>query len=156
MLIRDDLSQSDRDDLEAQAASYAPRCWIAADEAQNFLPSERATNSTQTLVRLVREGRNYGLSFALTTQQPAAIDMRIMAQVDTLIAHKLTVQADVDYVKRNLKGALPDEVVYNNQVLGFDALLRSLDPGQALVSSTDADRAVVVDIRPRVSVHGGF
>ncbi|MSQ48648.1 MAG: ATP-binding protein [Deltaproteobacteria bacterium] len=156
LLIRNDLSSQERTDMQAALALSAPRCWIAADEAQNFLPSERRTNATDTLVRLVREGRNSGLSFVLTTQQPSAIDNRIMAQVDTLISHKLTVQTDIDYIRRNLKSALPEEVRYNNQELGFDGLLHSLDVGQAVVSSTESERAMIVDIRPRISVHGGF
>ena len=48
------------------------------------------------------------------------------------------------------------EVVHAGRTLEFDDLLRSLDVGQALVSNTEADRAVLLDIRPRVSVHGGF
>ncbi|HUY34044.1 MAG TPA: hypothetical protein VMV69_14950 [Pirellulales bacterium] len=40
--------------------------------------------------------------------------------------------------------------------LGFDELIRSLDVGQALVSNTETDRAFIMDVRPRVSVHGGF
>lgn len=130
--------------------------WIVADEAQNFLPSERKTTATDVLIRLVREGRNFGLSFMLTTQQPSAIDQRILAQVDTLIVHKLTVHGDIEYVRRNLKSALPEEVKYGNSTLSFDDLLRSLDIGQAIVSNTEADRTFIMDVRPRVSVHGGF
>lgn len=133
-----------------------PPCWIAADEAQNFLPSERRTTSTDILVKLVREGRNYGISFVLTTQQPTAIDSRIMAQVDTLIAHRLTVQTDIDYVRKNLKSVLPEEVKLGNQTLDFDGVMRGLETGQAVISNTDASRSLIVEIRPRISVHGGF
>jgi hypothetical protein len=55
-----------------------------------------------------------------------------------------------------MKSNLPQEVVHAGRTLEFDDLLRSLDVGQALVSNTEADRAVLLDIRPRVSVHGGF
>jgi len=133
-----------------------PPTWIVADEAQNFLPSERKTTATDILIRLVREGRNFGLSFMLTTQQPSAIDPRILAQVDTLMVHKLTVQGDIEYIRRNLKSGLPEEIKYGNTILPFDNLLRSLDTGQAVISNTEADRAFIVDVRPRVSVHGGF
>jgi hypothetical protein len=112
--------------------------------------------ATDVLVKLVREGRNFGLSFMFTTQQPSAIDQRILAQVDTIIAHKLTVQTDIDYVKRNLKSNLPDEVRYANATLSFDKLVRALDVGQAVVSNTETERAFILDVRPRVSVHGGF
>lgn len=133
-----------------------PSCWIEIDEAQNILPAEKRTSATDSLVRLVREGRNYGISFAVTTQQPSSIDQRIMAQVDLLIVHKLSVQSDIEYVAKNLKSALPEEVSYGGRVLNLQEIIRSLDTGQALVTHVDCDRAYIVDIRPRVSVHGGF
>lgn len=154
--ILPDLTDERKIELEKKVDKGVPPTWIAVDEAQNFLPSERKTTATDTLIRLVREGRNYGLSFVLTTQQPSAIDQRILSQVDTLVVHKLTVQGDVEYIKRNLKAAQPDETKYANRILTFDNLLRSLDVGQAVVSNTDMDRTFIMDIRPRVSVHGGF
>jgi len=154
--ILPNLPDEERRQLEERVAQGIPPTWIVADEAQNFLPSERKTTATDILIRLVREGRNFGLSFMLTTQQPSAIDQRILAQVDTLIVHKLTVQGDIEYVRRNLKSALPEEVKYGNNTLSFDDLLRTLDVGQAIVSNTEADRTFIMDVRPRVSVHGGF
>ncbi len=154
--ILPNLTVEKRANIEEKISCGIPPTWIAADEAQNFLPSERKTTATDILVRLVREGRNFGLSFMLTTQQPSAIDQRILAQVDTLIVHKLTVQTDIEYIKRNLKSSLPEEIKYANNILSFDDLLRSLDIGQAVVSDTEAERTFIMNVRPRVSVHGGF
>jgi len=154
--IRPDLTDEERQGIQARLAASIPPSWVVIDEAQNALPSERRTTATDMLIKFVREGRNYGLSFMVATQQPTALDQRILSQVDTLIAHRLTVQTDIDYVRRNLKSNMPDEVVYANSRLSFDELMRSLDVGQALVSNTEADRAFILDIRPRVSVHGGF
>ena len=154
--IMEKLSPEERQALEQVASTAAPPTWVAIDEAQNILPSERRTTATDIIVKYVREGRNYGLSFVVATQQPTAIDPRILAQVDTLIVHKLTVQGDIDYIRRNIKSNLPEEVKYGNSTLGFDELIRSLDVGQALVSNTETDRAFIMDIRPRISVHGGF
>jgi len=154
--IRSDLTDEERAVLERRLAQAVPPCWIVVDEAQNVLPSERRTAATDILVKLVREGRNFGISFMVTTQQPTALDQRILSQVDTIIAHKLTVQSDIEYVRRNLKSNLPEEVKYGNTVLQFDELMRSLDVGQALVSNTEAPRSFLLEIRPRVSVHGGF
>jgi len=156
LAIRADMSEEEQAQWDKFLKNAIPRTLVALDEAQNILAAERRTSAGEMLTRYVREGRNYGLSFMVASQQPTAIDSRILAQVDTLIAHKLTVQTDIDYVRRNLKSNLPQEVVHAGQKLEFDELLRSLDVGQALVSNTEADRAVIVDIRPRVSVHGGF
>jgi hypothetical protein len=136
--------------------SSIPSCWIVIDEAQNILPAERKNPASELLVKLVREGRNFGISFMITTQQPSAVDSRILAQVDTMIIHRLTVQQDIEYVKRNLKSALPDEIKYSGRNLSFDESLRLLDVGQALVSNTELDRAFFMEVRPRISIHGGF
>jgi len=115
--------------------NYIPPCWVVIDEAQNVLPAERKNPAGELLVKLVREGRNFGISFMLTTQQPSAIDSRILAQVDTMIIHRLTVQQDIEYVKRNLKSALPDEIKYSGRNLAFDESLRSLSKGLYVVLS---------------------
>lgn len=154
--LLENLSADEQARLKASLKDAVPPTWVAIDEAQNVLPSERATTATEVIVKYVREGRNYGLSFVVATQQPTSIDPRILAQVDTLIAHKLTVQSDIDYVRRNMKSNMPDEVKYGNVPLSFDDVLRGLDVGQTLVSNTETDRAFLLDIRPRVSVHGGF
>jgi len=154
--IQEGLSESERRPLEASLQESVPPTWVCIDEAQNILPSERRTSATDVIVKYVREGRNYGLSFVVATQQPTAIDPRILAQVDTLLVHKLTVQGDIDYIRKNIKSNLPEEAKYSNSILSFDELIRTLDVGQALVSNTETDRAFVLDVRPRISVHGGF
>jgi len=154
--ILPELQGAKREEISKKIAQGIPPTWIIADEAQNFLPSERKTTATDILVRLVREGRNVGLSFVLTTQQPYSIDQRILSQADTIICHKLTVQGDIEYVKKNMKSNLPADISYGNSVLSLDGLLRTLDIGQSIISNTEAERTLLVDIRPRVSVHGGF
>ena len=156
LLIRNDMTAEERMQIKQVLAQSVPKTWIALDEAQNILPSEKKTTAGEMLIRYVREGRNYGLSFMVATQQPTALDNRLLAQVDTLIAHKLTVQSDIDYIRRNLKSNMPQEITFANRSLEFEELLRSLDVGQALVSNTETDRAIIIDVRPRISVHGGF
>ncbi len=154
--ILETLQPQEKAALEAIRANAVPPTWVCIDEAQNMLPSEHRTSATDVIVKYVREGRNYGLSFVVATQQPTAIDPRILAQVDTLLVHKLTVQGDIDYIRKNIKSNLPEEVKYGNSALDFDQIIRALDVGQALVSNTETDRAFIMDIRPRISVHGGF
>jgi hypothetical protein len=137
-------------------AEEIPHVWIMIDEAQNISPSEAATISSPTLVKLVREGRNFGISLAITTQQPTAIDQRIMAQVDTLIIHKLTVKRDIDSVLSNSKTLPPDKIYLASKELSYQDLVRKLPVGYALVSNSETPREFILRVRPRVSVHGGF
>jgi DNA helicase HerA-like ATPase len=136
--------------------SAPPKAWVFIDEAQNVFPSERQTSASGILLRFVREGRNFGLSLGLTTQQPSAIDSRIMAQVDTLIVHTLTVQRDLQTVLSNLKSRQPDSIFLKSVRLNLSDAVRHLIVGQAFVSSTEATRGFFMDVRPRTSVHGGF
>ena len=153
LLIRQDI---DEQEAEQMLSKSIPPCWIAIDEAQNILPSERRNPAGEMLVRFVREGRNYGLSFMVATQQPTAIDSRIMAQVDALFAHKLAVQKDIEYIKQNMKSSSPDEIRHSGREYSIDDTLRALEIGQAILSSVDSPRYYLINIRPRISVHGGF
>lgn len=95
------------------------------------------------------------LSFAFTTQQPSAVDQRILAQADTIICHKLTVAGDLQKFRENLKCSEPADVKASGQQLDLAAWIRSLDRGHAIVSNTDSDRLFSVEFRPRVCPHGG-
>ena len=148
--------ENDKARLQAEVADAPPKAWVVIDEAQNVFPSERQTSASETLLRFVREGRNFGLSLAFTTQQPTALDTRVMAQVDTVVAHTLTVQKDISAILNNLKSPLPQAVKLNAKQTTIPDAIRLLDVGQALVSSVDSARCVFIDVRPRVSVHGGF
>lgn len=133
-----------------------PKCWVIVDEAQNIIPSRTASAANRELTRFVREGRNYGLSMAISSQQPTAIDNKVMAQVDILIAHTLAARQDLDYVQSNLRTALPDSIRLGRRTLTLAEALRELEVGQCLASSLDASRTYFVEVRPRVTPHGGF
>ncbi|WP_421118591.1 ATP-binding protein [Aquihabitans daechungensis] len=148
--------EAERQRIERVLASAPPKSWVVIDEAQNVFPSEKQTSASATLLRFVREGRNFGLSLAFTTQQPTAIDPRIMAQVDTFIVHTLTVDRDITAVRNSLKAPEPARAMLEGTQLGLADSIRRLEVGQAFVSAVDAERSIFVDIRPRVSIHGGF
>jgi energy-coupling factor transporter ATP-binding protein EcfA2 len=149
------LSSGEVAKLKSFVEAAIPPAWVLIDEAQNVLPSDRQIKSSDAVLRFVREGRNFGLSFALTTQQPSAVDQRILAQADTIICHKLTVAQDIARMRDNLKSAEPTEVRLGGQKLDLSAWLRSLDPGVALVTNTEFERVFALQVRPRVTPHGG-
>jgi hypothetical protein len=150
----DDAGERER--VERVLASCPPKAWVFIDEAQNVFPSERQTSASEILLRFVREGRNFGLSLGMTTQQPSAIDPRIMAQVDTMIVHTLTVNRDLQAVLGNLKSRQPESIFLRSVRMNLADAVRQLAVGQAFVSSTEAPRGFFMDVRPRTSVHGGF
>ena len=141
--------------LETLNAS-PPRTLLCIDEAQGYAPPSKANPSTSVLIQYVKEGRNHGLSLAITSQQPSAIHPEVLSQVDCVIAHRLTVQSDIDAVIRSSKGRSPERISSTTQTLSLHDLLRELGQGQAYISHGDASRAFITEIRPRVTAHGGI
>ncbi len=133
-----------------------PRTVLCIDEAQGYAPPSRANPSTSILIQYVKEGRNHGLSLMITSQQPSAIHREILSQVDCIVAHRLTVQSDIDAVIRSAKGRSPEKMSSGMQTLSLHDLLRELDNGQAYISHGDTTRACITEIRPRVTAHGGI
>ncbi len=156
MLVNPELAPEERSALEEFLRNAVPKTWVVIDEAQNVIPSEKKTSASESIVKLVKEGRNFGLSFAVTTQQPRSLDRAVMSQVETFVIHKLVSAADVDYVLENIKSPFPGEIKEDIRTLSPRELLLDIQLGQAVVSDTNAPRAFAMQIRPRISVHGGF
>jgi len=154
------LSESERSELEGIIAGGAPRTTIALDEAQGFLGPGAGNPARDLFIRLVKEGRNIGLSAIVATQQPSALDRRILSQVETLLAHQLVTEPDIEAVRENLKTSVPEAIEYGRDPMTFAQMLRSLAPGQCVASAADMNtvirRCVAVDVRPRATVHGGL
>ncbi len=154
------LSQEERLTLETLAGASIPHVTIALDEAQTVLAPGVGGPAKEVFVRLVKEGRNMGLSVALATQQPSAVDQKVLSQVETFVAHQLVTEPDIRAVRENLKSSVPDSIEFGNDQLDFASLLRALGPGQCVVSAADSNlrlkRTFVMNIRPRATVHGGI
>jgi DNA helicase HerA-like ATPase len=155
-----DLESTDRDRVAELAEGGTPRTVVVLDEAQSFLAPGPRSPARDLFVRLVKEGRNMGLSAVLATQQPSALDQRVLSQVETFLAHQLVTESDIRAVRDNLKSEIPDSVQFGAQQLDFSGLLRQLPPGVCVVSAADVNtvvrRAMLVRVRPRATVHGGI
>lgn len=156
LMLNPSLSPEERSLREEFLLTAVPKCWVVVDEAQNVVPASKRTFASESVVKLVKEGRNFGLSFVVTTQQPKAIDQSILSQVETFIVHKLVTLADIRFVLDNVKSPMPDEIKDDNKALSMSELVLSLSVGQAVVSDTDAPRCFLMEVRPRVSAHGGI
>ena len=156
LLVNPDLDEEMRRKKREFLKRAIPKTWAVIDEAQNVIPSGRKTSATDSLIKLVKEGRNFGLSFVVTTQQPRALDVNVLSQVETFVIHKLVSQTDIDFILDNLKCPFPTEIKNDYYTLTPRELIRDIEIGQAVVSDTNTKRCFVMEIRPRVSVHGGF
>lgn len=127
-----------------------PPVWLLIDEAHTAIPSREKTAASDSIIEYVKQGRRPGCSIVLATQQPAAVDSRVLSQLDIMITHKLVFKDDIDAVFKRM----PTTVIPEMKKPEF---IRELPMGKALVGDKEelTDRAFVVNIRPRKSQHEG-
>jgi uncharacterized protein len=133
---------------EEKSEMDEPLVWVAIDEAHELLPREGKTAATDSLVTILREGRQPGISLILVTQQPAKIHTDVMTQSDTVIAHRLTSKMDIEalgsLMQSYMRTGLDDEI----------NMLPRLKGAAVLFDDTN-ETLFPVQMRPRFTWHGG-
>lgn len=128
-------------------ATPMPRVWMLLDEAHQFVPSGSTTLSKEQLVRWAKEGRQPGLSLAVASQQPSAIDPEVLSQCDMILSHKLTSREDVSALN-----ALSQDYMGSELRTFIKNLKRT---GEAVLVDDELETVYMLRIRPRRSQHGG-
>ena len=125
-----------------------PLVWVAIDEAHELLPREGKTAATNSLITILREGRQPGISLILASQQPGKIHTDVMTQSDTVISHRLTARMDVEAL-----GMLTQSYMRHGLEQEIDLLPRL--KGAAVLFDDANERIFPVQMRPRFTWHGG-
>jgi predicted transcriptional regulator len=128
-----------------------PVTWLMIDEAHILVPGAgRKTAATDALIEYVRQGRQPGCSIVLATQQPSAIDSRILSQVDIVVCHKLVYEDDIKAVMRRMPSEVPER-------FHEDRFIKNLPIGTAIIGDKqeETSRCFLASIRPRISQHEG-
>ena len=133
------------------------RVWLVIDEAHVVAPSDQTSPARGALVEYVKRGRDAGLSLVLATQQPSALDDRILSQVNVTFNHRLSFQSDINAAVNRI----PTKSIGAMKFLGtnltdFGDMVRVLDAGQCFLGDQASSRTVLVQIRPRITAHGGY
>jgi DNA helicase HerA-like ATPase len=133
------------------------RLWLFLDEAHVVVPAGAPTAATDPVIDYVKRGRDAGLSMVFATQQPSAVDPRLMSQVDMTFTHFLGFEADLQAAVARMptRSSFSYEIGSSKGSWDVANVLRSLDPGECLVADAASGRVFAARIRPRVSAHGG-
>jgi hypothetical protein len=125
-----------------------PLVWMFLDEAHEFLPNDGKTPATNSLVQLLREGRQPGISMVLATQQPGVIHRDVMTQSDIVLAHRLTNKNDIEAL---------NEIMQTYMLATIQKEMRELPDfkGSGIILDDNSERIYPVRIRPRLTWHGG-
>jgi len=125
-----------------------PLVWIMIDEAHEFLPKEGKTAATDSLIQLLREGRQPGISMALATQQPGGLHRDVMTQADIVISHRLTAKPDVEALNLIMQTYLMQNIMtYMNDLPHLK--------GSAIILDDNSERIYPMRVRARFTWHGG-
>jgi len=128
-----------------------PPTWLFIDEAHTLIPGgNQKTPASSALVEYVKQGRRPGCSLVFATQQPSAIDSRVLSQLDVIMAHKLVFDDDIKAIYKRTPTIVPFAYKKSN-------FIKTLPVGIALTGdrSETTSRAFVMSIRPRMSQHEG-
>jgi uncharacterized protein len=81
---------------------------VVLEEAHVYLTREAGARAASAARRIAKEGRKYGVGMMLVSQRPSEIDATILAQCGTIVALRLTNEADRGQIKScasdNLEG----------------------------------------------------
>jgi hypothetical protein len=136
--------------------TLATRLWMVLDEAHVLVPSDGVTAASAPLIDYVKRGRDAGLSLIFATQQPSAVNSKLISQVDLTFTHTLGFDSDLTAAVARMPTKSNVEYDIANEHAGSMAdVIRSLAPGEAVVADTSSGRVFIAKIRPRMSAHGG-
>jgi len=138
-------------DMQEIVELNIPPTWLFIDEAHTLIPGGNAkTPASSALVEYVKQGRRPGCSLVFATQQPSAIDSRVLSQLDIIMAHKLVFDDDIKAIYKRTPTIVPGTYKKSN-------FIKTLPIGTALTGdrSETTSRAFVMNIRPRMSQHEG-
>jgi len=111
---------------------------VVLEEAHAYLNSELAPAAADAVKRIAKEGRKYGIGAMVVSQRPAEIETTILSQCGTIIAMRLSNDAD----RRHVSSAASDNLE------GLFAMLPILRVGEAIVVGEAVNLPVRVLVEP--------
>ncbi len=125
-----------------------PMVWVLIDEAHECLPDVGKTAATDTLVTVLREGRQPGITLVLATQQPGEIHRDVMTQADLILSHRITAKKDVQALNEMMQSYQTEDLLTHLNDLPKEA-------GAGIILDDNSERIYPLRIRPKFTWHGG-
>lgn len=135
-------------EIELTSIKRVPMPWMLIDEAHNFLPGDAKTAASDILLRLVKEGRQPGITLVFATQRPERLHPDALAQTDIVISHRLTARVDIEALRSIMQTYMLFDIGrYINELPKLK--------GTSIILDDNSERIYKVRIRPRQSWHAG-
>lgn len=151
------LRKARREHSELIKSNLPRRLCIVLDEAHVVAPNSERTSANAPLVDYVKRGRDAGLSIVFATQQPSAVDTRLISQTDLTITHALNFDSDIQAAISRMPSDASHQYASESShtSVPLPSTIRSLAPGEAIVADSFSTRVFIQITRPRLTAHGG-
>jgi DNA helicase HerA-like ATPase len=133
---------------EEEKKKTIPIVWMFIDEVHEFLPANSKTAATASLSRVIKEGRQPGIGLVIATQQPGKLDTDIITQSDIIISQHVTAKLDIDALNTVMQTYMGSDI--RKYLVDLPRL-----PGACIILDDNSERIYPVQIRPRLTWHGG-
>ncbi len=133
---------------KGSADKKTPLIWMVIDEAHQFIPNKGETAASEPLLKLVKEGREPGISLVLATQRPNKLHEDVIAQTDIVIAMRLTASQDINALRTVMQTYMLEDIQQS-----INKLPKS--NGAAIILDDNSERILSMQMRPRISWHAG-
>jgi hypothetical protein len=133
---------------EEEKKKTIPIVWMFIDEVHEFLPANGKTAATASLSRVIKEGRQPGIGLVIATQQPGKLDTDIITQSDIIISQHVTAKLDIDALNTVMQTYMGSDI--RKYLVDLPRL-----PGACIILDDNSERIYPVQIRPRLTWHGG-
>ncbi|NWF96906.1 MAG: ATP-binding protein [Candidatus Thorarchaeota archaeon] len=132
------------------AREQLPPTWLIIDEAHILVPRSGTTPAKGAIIGYAKLGRRFGCSLVLCTQQPSAVADEAISQADIVLSHALSLDADIKALQQRAPAVMPS-------LFKEKAFISGLPKGVAVVFDqvTENKRGFLMQVRPRISKHGG-
>ncbi|MFW6013987.1 MAG: ATP-binding protein [Nanoarchaeota archaeon] len=135
-----------KDLFQERKRGSIPPFFLAIEEAHNFVPEKGFSDakSSKVIKNIASEGRKFGLGLCVVSQRPAIVQKTVLSQCTTQMIMKITNPNDLKAVSSSVEGITSET----------EDELKNLPIGTSLVTGV-VDKPLIVNIRPRKSLHGG-
>ncbi|MHA1339611.1 MAG: ATP-binding protein [Promethearchaeota archaeon] len=119
--------------------------FIVLEEGHRFAPAREESWSKNVLKTILSEGRKFGIGICIVSQRPSKLDSDILSQCLSQIILKIKSPADQKNIRDSLESVSEDIIEE----------LPGLTMGQAVIAGECINTPVLINIRNRLTKHGG-
>jgi len=138
-----------RQKVEPGDDGYLPYpAFVLLEEAHHFAPGGEGTErvvSARQLKTVLAEGRKFGIGVGLISQRPGKLDQDVLSQCMTQFILRIVNPIDQNTIASAVESASKDILME----------LPALSRGQAVVTGPALNAPALIQVRPRLTPHGG-